>query len=129
MQRQLQRSIEARKQRLANARDAPIAINVYVTINRNGALGDVANGDITAAAVAQQIAVLNANYAGAQISFVLAGNVTRIRNPDLWNVDVGTSAKFRAAITPVHQGTYADLNLVTTGMLDNILGCVAARAF
>lgn len=58
------------------------------------------------------------------MSFVLAG-VARIRNPAWWDVAV-PSTLYRQMITSVRQGTFADLNLITTSLQNDLLGCVAA---
>ena len=61
-----------------------------------------------------------------QISFVLA-NVMRIREPAWWNF-VAPSQLYSDMVAAVHQGTYADLNIITTALNNDILGCAASTA-
>lgn len=70
---------------------------------------------------------IRAAWYGPQISFVLA-NVTRIREPAWWNF-VAPGQLYSQMVAAVHQGTYADLNIITTAMQDDqgheLLGCGA----
>jgi hypothetical protein len=102
----------------------PTAINVYVHVINNGA--GIANGDVPDTQIQQQIQVLNDSYGGATggafvpFSFVLAG-ITRTTNSAWYTMTPG-SAEESAAKTALHQGTYADLNLYTANIGQNLLG-------
>ena len=57
---------------------------------------------------------------------MLAG-ITRVRNPAWWDLDVSSKAytQMKAAL---HRGTFADLNIITTSLQNDLLGCGAVPA-
>ena len=60
-----------------------------------------------------------------QISFVLAG-VKRMRNVGYWNL-VAARVPLTPLMNEVRQGAFADLNLVTTALLNNVIGCASCE--
>lgn len=90
-------------------------INVYFHVITNSS-GD---GSLTTGQINNQINVLNAAYASAGFSFVLAGVDTRANNS--WYTSTGGSseAQMKAAL---RAGTSEDLNIYTNNMGGGLLG-------
>jgi hypothetical protein len=103
-------------------RAAPAAgggtIHVYVHVINQGA--GLANGDVPDSQIAAQIEVLNATYAAAGWSFVLAG-VDRTTNATWYTMRDGSPTELEAK-TALRLGRADDLNLYTANPGDGVLG-------
>jgi len=93
-------------------------INVYVHVINTGT--GIANGNITARMINDQINVLNDAYAPWDWHFVLAGT-DRTTNATWYTATPGTTAE-RQMKSALRIGTADDLNIYTNNMGDNLLG-------
>lgn len=93
-------------------------INVYWHVIRSGT--GAANGDIPDSQIAQQMQVLNAAYASAGVTFVLAGT-DRTTNATWWTVGYGTTAETQMK-TALRLGTADDLNIYSANLGGGLLG-------
>ncbi|MEQ1503132.1 MAG: zinc metalloprotease [Myxococcota bacterium] len=105
-------------QQLRGAGIAGAAINVYVHVITNGALGNVSAQQIT-----DQINVLNAAYAPWGWSFTLIS--TNFTNNAAWYTMSPGSANESAAKAALRQGTADDLNIYLASPGGGLLGWAA----
>ena len=93
-------------------------IQVYVHVINKGS--GIANGDVPTSQIAAQIDVLNATYAAAGWSFVLAG-VDRTTNANWYTMSDGSPTELEAK-TALRIGSADDLNIYTANPGDGLLG-------
>lgn len=93
-------------------------VNVYWHVIRNGA--GIANGDIPDSQIAAQMQVLNAAYASAGVTFVLAGT-DRVTNATWWTVGYGSTAETQMK-NALRLGTADDLNIYSANLGGGLLG-------
>jgi len=114
--------IEAAVRAFFQRRAAPAAgggtIHVYVHVINKGS--GIANGDVPASQIDAQIDVLNATYAAAGWSFVLAG-VDRTTNASWYTMSDGSTTELEAK-TALRIGSADALNLYTANPGDGSLG-------
>ena len=99
---------------------APHTVNVYFHVIMNAPdtpTDDDTTGDIPDAWITDQMAVLNAAYAGSGFHFVLAGT-DRTNNP-AWFEGLLPGAVEKEMKTALHTGGYWDLNVYTAELLSN----------
>jgi hypothetical protein len=92
-------------------------VKVYLHVINSGT--GIANGDLTAAMIADQLSVLNKAYAGSKWTFTLAGT-DRTTNATWFANCYGTAET--AMKTALRKGGAADLNLYTCNPSGGILG-------
>ena len=92
-------------------------VNVYFHVVNNGS--GIANGDISAQMINDQISVLNAAYASSGWSFNVV-STDRTTNADWYANCYGTAET--AMKTALHRGTADDLNVYTCNPSGGILG-------
>ena len=93
-------------------------INVYFHVINKG--NGIANGDVPATQINEQIAVLNQAWAGSGFTFQLAG-VTRTTNATWYTMGYGSTAE-KQAKAALRQGSADDLNIYSANLGDNLLG-------
>lgn len=93
-------------------------IDVYFHVIRRGT--GIANGDVSDAMISNQIAVLNAAYAGTGWSFRLV-STDRTTNATWYTMGYGTNAE-RNAKTALRRGTADDLNIYSANLGGGLLG-------
>ena len=93
-------------------------INVYFHVINKGT--GIANGDVPLSQINDQIAVLNAAYAGSGFSFNLVG-VTRTTNASWYTMGSGSAAEAQAKAA-LRQGGSADLNIYSANLGGGLLG-------
>ncbi len=93
-------------------------INVYFHVVRKGT--GAANGDVPTSQINDQIAVLNAAYAGSGWSFNLA-SVDRTTNATWYGVSPGTSAESQMK-NALRKGGASALNIYTANLGGGLLG-------
>ncbi len=96
----------------------PAIVNVYFHVINKGA--GIANGDVSQQTINDQIAILNAAYNPAGISFALV-NVDRTTNATWYTMTPGSTAEAQAK-TALHQGTADDLNIYSANIGQGLLG-------
>ena len=115
-------AIEAQLEMASDARFGALAtggtINVYFHVIRKGT--GIANGDISDAMIADQIAVLNAAYAPWGWSFNLV-STDRTTNATWYTMAYGSTAESQAK-NALRQGTADDLNLYSANLGGGLLG-------
>jgi hypothetical protein len=97
---------------------ANVAIAVHVHVVNNGS--GIANGDVSASQVNDQLNVLSAAYASSGFTFVLA-SLDRTTNATWYAATPGSAGETQMK-TALHTGTSADLNLYTNNMGQGLLG-------
>lgn len=107
-----------RKGTWTEAQAVGATVNVYWHVIRNGS--GTANGDIPDTQINAQLQVLNAAYASAGVTFVLAG-VDRTTNASWWTVGYGTSAETQMK-NALRLGTADDLNIYSANLGGGLLG-------
>jgi len=93
-------------------------IDVYFHVINKGS--GIANGDITAQMINDQIAVLNSAYASTGWSFQLV-STDRTTNTAWFNMAQGSAAESQAK-NALRQGTADDLNIYTADLAGGLLG-------
>lgn len=93
-------------------------INVYFHVINKGT--GIANGDISAQQIQDQITVLNDAYAGTDWTFVLAGT-DRTTNATWYTMSPGSTAEAQAKAA-LRQGTADDLNIYSANPGGGLLG-------
>lgn len=93
-------------------------INVYFHVINKGS--GIANGDVTAQMINDQIAVLNAAYSPSGFHYVLAGT-DRTTNATWYTMTPGTTAESQAK-NALRKGTAKDLNLYSANIGQGLLG-------
>lgn len=94
------------------------AVNVYFHVINNGS--GIKNGDLPQSQIDNQIAVLNAAYAGSGFYFVLA-EVTRTTNAAWYKMTPGSQAEAEAK-TALRRGGAEDLNIYSANIGEGLLG-------
>ncbi len=104
---------------------APVTVSTYVHVitRQNG------TGGVTRKQIDDQLAVMNAGYAGrtsagaaaSPFRFVLAG-IDTTRNTNWFNWDPDNDSDDRPAKTALHRGGWRDLNIYVTGLQRGVLG-------
>jgi hypothetical protein len=98
------------------ARATTTTINVYFHILTTAS----GEGNVTAGQITRQMNGLNAAFASAGFSFVLAG-VDRTANDEWYDMTYGSRAE-RAAKRALRQGSADDLNIYVAGLQGTLLG-------
>lgn len=93
----------------------PVTIKVYMHVITSGSAGN-----LSASKIANQIAVLNAAYAGSGFSFSLV-NTDYTNNPT-WYTNLVQGSTELAMKAALHEGTKADLNVYTAKLGGGLLG-------
>lgn len=118
--RNLQSFLAARAARGASLTSAvgSISVPVYFHVINNGAT--LAQGNVPESQLNDQIAVLNAAYAGTPFVYTLAG-IDRTTNADWYTMSPGSTAE-KQAKKALHKGGAESLNLYTANPGGGLLG-------
>ncbi|MBK7537618.1 MAG: zinc metalloprotease [Myxococcales bacterium] len=111
-------SFMARRKGGVSAEAVGATVNVYWHVIRKGA--GIANGDLPDSQIAAQLQVLNAAYASAGVTFVLAGT-DRVTNATWWTVGYGSTAETQMK-NALRLGTADDLNIYSANLGGGLLG-------
>jgi Pregnancy-associated plasma protein-A len=108
----------ARGERVGQRAPGSVVVPVYFHVINAGS--GLANGDLPQSQIDQQIAVLNAAYAGSPFVFQLVA-VTRTTNPAWFAMAKGSAAEAQAKAA-LRQGGANALNFYTANIGGNLLG-------